>query len=155
MHNKVIIILILLTGIFSCKKEECTIPPNEIKIRLVDQNHVDLLNPNNPSSYVPSEIRVYYEEGNGIKNVPFSVVTNYQQTFYALSAELGWYADGGKTFYLELSANDTDTLYSKFIKHTRHCIYYEEKEFQYNGLRQYPGFSAPGGFSLIYQVKKN
>lgn len=115
---------------------------------------MDLLSPLNPSAYSQGDLHLSYMENGFSKTIPVTVYQlkpNADQ--YVLSTDIGWHADLGRTFYLQLSPNDIDTIYARVDKITGSCTWFKSKEFLYNNRTQSQG-SVPSSSIAIYSIRK-
>lgn len=140
----------------ACHKRhlDCDSDPAQIPaIRLLDSAGNDLLNPRNPNAYLHSNLNSWYYD-----NVPMNNLIQID-SLPASDTFLLWnpYASsalGGRTYFLELSDKDVDTLYFRVERITDgDCGYDALQEFRYNGVEYKPKSYPP--YFQAYEVTKN
>ncbi len=114
--------LIILSS--SCLKTkecgECYTPPGSVYFKVVDSDSGDNLY--NNSTYSEQDLNLYFLENNVKVYIDVSLYeyTN-QRIINTQDMSNRAIKDTGETFYLELSPQDTDTIYLKVVSVLEHC----------------------------------
>lgn len=157
MIKRQLVLLVMVCTICSCSKSPiaCFTPPEPVRIRLVDKNRNDLLNPKTSKAYKPTEIKLYHME-DGIKVYSqISLDSIAGANLYFLITPLGFESDQGRNFSLELSPALTDHLYVRSDQmDDNDCTFYKFVEFKYNDI-SYTPTNAQGINSLqFFEITK-
>lgn len=103
-------LFILIAGCDTCHKDDCVVPPDPFKFRIIDRNSREDLVFSILPRYHPDSIRLFYFQDEEKIDLPLRETTREyralsNQTLPYLSA-----VDFVKDFYLQLNYDDTDTL---------------------------------------------
>lgn len=144
--------VILFFTLLGCSKRICTTPAQPTPIRLVNSSGEDLLNPLSLNSYSINDIRMSYVENGSIMYTPVSIGSIPGANIFFLLNDLPWISQNGRTFYLQLSNVDVDTIYMRSDQVTRDgCAYFQLIDFKYNNvappLKYFPG--GPAAYEII------
>ena len=105
-------LVLLLSGCDTCNKNNCVVPPDPFKFRIIDrESKEDLISSVNPR-YHPDSIRLFYCQHEEEIDLPLQKITK-EYDYNVLSNQILPYVsavDIIKDFYLQLSFNDIDTM---------------------------------------------
>ncbi len=131
--RKLFLIILVSSTLFSCSKVglKCTPPPVFYEFILTN-------NKQQPYFDQKADIKLYYLDNNGKHYIndliSFDLDNNYKYGYGTGIAPIKSADDNIKTFYLELSGNDTDTLYLNYkLSKGNDCDSYELIEDKFNG----------------------
>jgi len=130
-------------------KEDCFTPPEEIRIKLVDNDGNNLIE---SGVYIPDSIQIYYLENQVKKYVRFDLSTYYPYFKNIIfSSELAWISIGERRdYFLRLNYLDTDTLTLELKeKQSECCTYFDIDYFRINSKT--PEYNSS---EFVYQIRK-
>lgn len=150
-------LLIASVAFVSCQKDDnganCPVTPvSPVNLRFVKPTGADLLNSNTGGSYNPANLKIWFVENGTPVNMSTNVfhIGTTDSLYLASTFELA--SSGGRTFYIQLTPTDIDTLYVRndLEKDANGCNVFTFKDFTYNGAAVSRSASyLPGGFFQI------
>ncbi len=157
---KAIVILMMVTFLTSCNKEDETEKvavffDTSVEISLKNQSGEDMLNPNNQNGYRAENIKIYYLV-NGEKQEVFDVNMDYPRNFLIFQLENEYririFQNSAETeelpiTYVEWNENETDTLQAEYDR-----TYNNQPRVQkvwFNGDLKWDGKDGEKGFFSV------
>jgi hypothetical protein len=106
------LVILLLPGCSTCDKDNCVVPPDPFKFRIIDRNSTEDLIFSVIPRYHPDSIRLFYLQDEEEIDLPVQITTSEYYRGVLINQALPYISavEFIKDYYLQLNYNDTDTL---------------------------------------------